>query len=321
MRVFCLCIMRGVITIKSIVEFKNVSRYFKEVEALSDISFKIRLGEILGCIGPNGAGKTTIIRLMLGLLKPTEGSVTVFGSSPYLNGKVREKTGFMMDSPSLIQSATTTANLRYFCSLYGIPSNFDRVIKLLEQLKLLDVKSKRVDNLSFGNKQKISLARSLLHDPELLILDEPTTGLDPSSQTWFKNLLRELSREGKTIFLSSHHLEDVEELCSRIMLINKGKIVFIERTEELRLRLSQPTYSIALQQKSNGDLEKAKSILERLDVRVLDCSGSRLTVQIDSPVKPSEIVTLLVENKVQLAEFSPSSNFLAQIFKKEVDKG
>ncbi len=202
------------------LEFREVHKSLGGKPILRGISFSVYVGDVFGYLGPNGAGKTTTIRVLLDLLPPDGGEVWLFGrpSDP----EARRRIGFVLENDGLFDGLTAAENLVLFARLYGVSR--PKVDELLELVGLGGKEGDRVGTFSKGMRQRLALARALLHDPELLVLDEPTAGLDPTGQMEVRELIRELAGGGKTVFLSSHNLDEVERLCNRIALIHRGEI-------------------------------------------------------------------------------------------------
>jgi len=202
------------------LEFREVHKSLGGKLILRGISFSVYVGDVFGYLGPNGAGKTTTIRVLLDLLPPDGGEVRLFGrpSDP----EARRRIGFVLENDGLFDGLTAAENLVLFARLYGVSR--PKVGELLELVGLGGKEGDRVGTFSKGMRQRLALARALLHDPELLVLDEPTAGLDPTGQMEVRELIRELAGGGKTVFLSSHNLDEVERLCNRIALIHHGEI-------------------------------------------------------------------------------------------------
>jgi ABC-2 type transport system ATP-binding protein len=202
------------------LEFREVHKSLGGKLILRGISFSVYVGDVFGYLGPNGAGKTTTIRVLLDLLPPDGGEVRLFGrpSDP----EARRRIGFVLENDGLFDGLTAAENLALFARLYGVSR--PKVGELLELVGLEGKEGDRVGTFSKGMRQRLALARALLHDPELLVLDEPTAGLDPTGQMEVRELIRELAGGGKTVFLSSHNLDEVERLCNRIALIHHGEI-------------------------------------------------------------------------------------------------
>ncbi len=224
----------------AIITVENLTKSFKQRKALDGISFSIQRGGIFGFVGPNGAGKTTTIRILTTLLQADSGTVTVDGFDVRRDiAQVRRRLGYVPDFFGLYTDMTTWEYLDFFAGCYHIPPA-DRPALMTDLLELVDLTHRRddfVDGLSRGMKQRLGLARALIHDPEILVLDEPAAGLDPRARVEFRALLKELQRLGKTIFFSSHILADVDELCTDVGIIEAGKMVALGNLEELRARL------------------------------------------------------------------------------------
>lgn len=215
-----------------------VRRSIKEVVAVEDISFEISSGELFGLLGPNGAGKTTTVKMLTTLLIPTEGTASVLGHDVVReNREVSKRIGFIFGGErGLYWRLSGIDNLRYFGSLYHVDPDVikNRIPYLLELVGLKDRGNERVEGYSRGMKQRLHVARTLLHDPEVLFLDEPTIGLDPVGAREFRQVIRNLQAEHKTILLTTHYMFEADTLCQRIAVINKGRIIALDTPEGLK---------------------------------------------------------------------------------------
>jgi len=215
-----------------------VKRSIKEVMAVEDISFDIRSGELFGLLGPNGAGKTTTVKMLATLLIPTKGTVTIMGNDVVKDAnEVRKHIGFIFGGErGLYWRLSGIDNLRYFASLYSVEPDISkkRIPYLLEMVGLKDRGNERVEGYSRGMKQRLHVARTLLHDPEILFLDEPTIGLDPVGARDFRQVIRDLQSEKKTILLTTHYMFEADSLCQRVAVIDKGIIVAMDSPSELK---------------------------------------------------------------------------------------
>lgn len=218
------------------IETAKLTKYFGSFKAVDSINLKVRKGEIFGLLGPNGAGKTTTIRMILGLLKPSSGIVKVFGVDVAKNRKeVLKITGYMPQRFSLYEDLTTEENLRLFASLYGLKGKEidERVKELLDEFQLREYRYRLAGKLSGGTKQRLALAVALVHRPKLLIVDEPTAGVDPPIRRYFWEYFRKLRREGVTILVTTHYMDEAEN-CDRLALMNRGKIAAQGTPQEIK---------------------------------------------------------------------------------------
>ena len=219
-----------------VIEVSNLYKSFKGIftkkEVLKDISFFLNKGEIFGFLGPNGAGKTTTIKILIGLLNPDKGKVEVLGSNPK-DEKIKKKIGFLPEQPYFYEHLTGEEFLGYTSRLYGIKNKREKIEYLLNEVGLYNEREKKLRNYSRGMLQRIGIANALISDPEILILDEPLSGLDPVGRKEMKELIYKQKNSGKTVFFSSHILSDVEEICDRIGVIIDGKLLKIGYLSEI----------------------------------------------------------------------------------------
>lgn len=224
----------------SVIKVENVSKYYKNaageryLKALDDFSIQVEEGEIFGLLGPNGSGKTTLLKLLLGLIFPTKGKLSVLGKDPR-DIRSKMKIGYLPEQPYFYDFLTPLELLNFYGSLFGMNSQArkNRISFLLEKLGLKGFEKMRIRNFSKGMLQRVGLAASLINDPELLFLDEPTLGLDPIGTLEVQAFLLELKAKGKTIFLSSHLLSQVQDSCDRVAIIHKGKLLRQGRLDDL----------------------------------------------------------------------------------------
>jgi len=227
------------------IEVEHLTRRYGQVQAVNDISFSVNAGEIFGLLGHNGAGKTTTIRVLTGRTRPTSGRAVVAGCDVETErDKLKPRINLVFEDPNLYERFSGRENLKLFANLYGAPSG--RPDELLEMVSLGDGADRKVKTYSTGMKQRLLIARALINDPKVLFLDEPTRGLDPSSARDVRNILAQLSREGTTIFLTTHYMEEADELCDRVAFLSAGEIVAIGTPRELKLRYGQRTVQVLL---------------------------------------------------------------------------
>ena len=216
----------------SVIRLDGVCKDYNNYNALKNISIDLKKGQIYSCLGPNGSGKTTIIKIILGLFKPSSGSVEILGVDPYLDSteslNVRRNIGSMLEFDGLYPNLTGIENLVYSARLYGLNNQkaHDNAVDMIKKVKLFKWADTNVSKYSHGMKKRLSFARAMINDPTILVLDEPTSGIDPESRILIRNLMKILSENGKTIFFSSHDLEEVQKISSILSIMYNGKIVF-----------------------------------------------------------------------------------------------
>ena len=219
----------------AIIEVKNLTKQFKDVTAVNNLSFTVNAGDVYGFLGQNGAGKSTTIRMLLTLLKPTAGSIHIFNKD--LNTKRKEiltQVGAIIEKPDLYKYLTAYQNLSFFAKISGVKVSANKLMEQLEMVGLLERAHSKVKTFSQGMKQRLGIAVALIHDPELIMLDEPTNGLDPQGIADVRNLIISLSKKfGKTVLVSSHLLTEIELIANRILIIDKGNKIVEGTSDEL----------------------------------------------------------------------------------------
>ena len=305
------------------IEIQNLTKTFNGKIVLKDISFKVKEGEIFGYLGPNGAGKTTTMRIILGLLNPTSGNAFVLGQNLGENEKLRNKVGVLLENDGVYDKLSAYENLDYYAQLYGISDGVERkrrIGELLEFVGLSDRRNDKVGEFSKGMRRKLALARAIAHEPEVLFLDEPSSGLDPEAQIMVRELILQLSAEmGVTIFLNSHDLDEVQRICSKIAILQSGEIKTHDTVKNLRDKMGKPRVEITLS--DSKDAEKALNILNSLDF-VSDCErdDSRITAVIRDE-KSSTILSVLMKNGIVVEEIKRVTKSLEDVYLDIVQKG
>ncbi len=211
------------------IEINNLHKQYNKFLAVKDLNFKINKGSIVGLLGPNGCGKTTTIGMMLGLIKPTSGSVFINGQNIENENnrtKILEKVNFISPYVELPKKLTVEENLKVYGKMYGVTNLKDRILELMNQLNLLEFKKRKTGELSSGQKNRVSLAKALINDPEILFLDEPTASLDPDVGDYIRSYIENFaSKKSTTILLASHNMNEVERLCNEVMMMKNGSII------------------------------------------------------------------------------------------------
>lgn len=238
------------------IEVKNVSKIYKGTKAaVNDVSFSVKEGEIFGFLGPNGAGKTTTIRMMIGLLQTTDGQIWINNLNVHKDTKkVHEHIGVVFELPNLYLKWTIRDNLKFFADLYKVSS--EQINEIMESLQLNDKANIKVSSLSKGWKQRVLIARALLHKPKILFLDEPTSGLDPNTATLIRKYIHSLKRQGTTVVITTHDMNEADELSDRVGIMYNGKLVALDTPENLKNQYGKK--EIVMEYKENEEVIKTK---------------------------------------------------------------
>ena len=305
------------------LSMQHVSQFYGRVQALDDLNLEIEDGALYGFVGPNGAGKTTTIKIMTGILFPDEGTVLIDGLETGAdNRRLKRLIGYVPDQFGVYHNLTVTEYMQFFAACYQITGlrARKRVEHLLKYVELSDRADYFVESLSRGMKQKLSLARALIHDPKLLILDEPTSGLDPRTRYEYKQILGELSDQGKTIFISSHILSDISELCTDIGIIDQGSIVISGRLMDVMKKVTaQNPIIITLSSRITQAIRFLKT--ERA-VKSMAIRGNDIMVNFDGTAKQeAELLKKLVQQGIPVRSFSREKSSLESIFMQLTDHG
>jgi len=300
------------------IEIKKLTKRFGTLTAVDNLDLRIEAGDIFGFIGPNGAGKTTTMRILVTLMEPTGGAAFIDGLDVTKKGKdVRRRVGYMPDFMGVYDDLKVFEYLEFFAAAFGIEYRKRKAIVegVLELTDLVSKQSAAVDSLSRGMQQRLGLARVLIHDPKVLILDEPASGLDPRARIEIRELLRELKRMGKTIMISSHILSELEEICDRIGIIEHGRLVFGGTMDEIQPRLGIHS---KVRVKVLGDESKAIELLTALpQVHEVEVAGDYLSVTFREGEQTDGIIArTLVNGGVDLVYLQPEQLKLDDAFLK-----
>jgi ABC-2 type transport system ATP-binding protein len=264
---------------ETIIQVVGLSKLYKEIRAVSELNFSVQLGELFGLVGPDGAGKTTTLRLLAGLLSISEGEAKVAGHDLKTESEaVKNKIGYMAQEFSLYAELTVVENLRFFADIYDVPYDQldERMERLLGFAKLLDFKKRRADKLSGGMQKKLALACCLIHQPEILLLDEPTTGVDPISRREFWNILNQLHLEGTTILVSTPYMDEADR-CSQIGLMYQGEMIMKATPREIRKQIDGDIVILLTE-----DWKAAKQVVDEFEgVQEVQTYGEALHMIVD----------------------------------------
>ncbi len=294
------------------IVINNLTKIYGAQRAISNVSFEARKGEIVGFLGPNGAGKTTTMKIVTCFIPQSEGTATVCGfdtqQSPM---EVRQRIGYLPEHNPLYKDMYVKEYLTFVAEMHKVANVKQRVAEMIDRTGLGIEQNKLINALSKGYRQRVGLAQAMIHNPEVLILDEPTTGLDPNQLVEIRSLIRELAAE-KTVILSTHIMQEVEALCHRAIIINKGELVANDTIEQLRSRsLSQSIVTIEfVEDVAKQQLESIKGVK-----KVVQTSGKQwqLFADADADIRP-EVSAFAVKNKLTLVGISKEQNSVQNIF-------
>jgi len=299
------------------IQLDCVTKSFGMTRALDGLSLAVHPGEIFGLLGPNGAGKTTTIRLLNGLFPPDSGSLSVFGLDPQNHGsEIRARSGILTETPALYERLSAAENLRFYGNICGI-SQQKLVQRIFEVLNLFNLESRakeRVAGFSKGMKQRVALARALLHDPELLFLDEPTSSLDPESAFQVNELIRAISREGgRTVFLCTHNLLEAQRLCDRVAVIDSGRRLACGTPAELAAALF-PGVRVQIDMETPVPTNLTEKISQCRGLRSIQWDGGTALMGLADPSDIPAVVTTLVAAGARISRVEPQPVSLEEIY-------
>ncbi len=299
------------------IQVEGVVRTFGSVRAVDGLTFAVEPGEVFGVLGHNGAGKTTLVRLINGLLTPDAGRIQVFGLDAATDGStIRQQTGVLTETPSLYERLTARDNLTLFAGLYGVPRDqIDRRVDAVLQLfNLTDRAKDKSGGFSKGMKQRLALARALVHEPQILFLDEPTAALDPEAARGVTTLIESLSQErGRTVFLATHNLNEAQNLCARVAILSHGKLLALGTTTELARQIWSALWL---------DFELAAPLtpdqiaaLKQIDcVREAEAGDHTLAVQVCDEDHIPAVIAALAAGGGQIKRVNPREHSLEDIY-------
>jgi ABC-2 type transport system ATP-binding protein len=300
---------------------KSLFKSYNSVNAIDGIDLNVKSGQVFGFLGPNGAGKSTMIKLLTTLIPPTRGELSILG----INAKekpleIRHRIGVVLQQPSYEPSLSVENSLEKYGLMWDVPRKIrkERVEKLLSEFDLQDIRKKKTEDLSIGQRRRLQVAREFMHDMELLFLDEPTIGLDPSARRKLLDFLKQKVKDGLTIFFTTHVLTEAEYICDEIAIINKGKIIAVDSPDDLKNRFgSKKTIKIHI---SNVQEDLTNLLSEVNDCKIDFNSGSNITINSDeSEVVLLEVLQILNSNNITIEDLSAMPTNLEEIFLKVVN--
>jgi len=287
-----------------VVEYSEVVKRFRNTVAVDHLSFNIGQGEVFGMVGPNGAGKTTAMRMLMDIIQPDDGEIRVLGEA--MNGQLKNRLGYLPEERGLYRKMTVSESLLYLAQLKDVKAARakERSNQLLTRVGMEKHRGKKVEELSRGMSQIVQFVATILHDPDLLVLDEPFSGLDPVNTELLKGLVLELKGNGKSIILSTHVMNQVEELCDRFLMINKGQAVLYGSLDQIKSGF-----------KSNSVFLKSDRLPEGLPgVAGSKSHGEYLELLLEDGASPDNVLEALVKAKVSIDRFEVATPSLHEIF-------
>ena len=293
------------------VEVNHILKAYGNRAVVNDLSFDINPGEIFGLIGPNGAGKTTTIRMIMDIIKPDSGEIKIMGKK--LTGASKNEIGYLPEERGLYKKLSIIESIIYFASLKGIDTrtSVERGEKLLKRAEMLPHKNKKIEELSRGMGQIIQVIVTIIHDPKLIILDEPFAGLDPVNTQLLKDFIREFRSEGKSVIMSTHRMNDIEELSDRILMINKGRMVLYGDLTSIKSKYRSNSVFVEYE----GELGDIAGVIEKR------MHNKTVELMLDEKTTPQILLGNLVKKGVAVSRFELSTPSLNEIFIKVVGDG
>ena len=300
----------------AVLELRNVSKFYGDFKAVNDVSLSLEAGRIYGFLGPNGAGKTTTIRMILDIIRPTSGSISILGAASAL--QVRNHIGYLPEEKGLYKKMKAWSVIAYFATLKGLSRKAAklRAFELLERYGLKDFAEKKTDALSKGMGQKVQVLASIAHDPEFVILDEPFSGLDPVNQQVMEEIIREMASRGRTVLFSTHVMQHAERLCERIILVARGEKIFDGSIPEAKRKIPR---RVAIETVEGINLDGIASLPEVVSVTRIPPTAAQATsnhweIHVRDDADSSAILRACFERGIQLRGFHQAEPTLHDVF-------
>ncbi len=300
------------------IDVDSVSKWFGDVVAVNDVSLQVRPG-ITGLLGPNGAGKTTLLRMISGLARPSEGSISLFGQPARGDPELYRRVGVMTEQEAVYESFTGREFVTFSAKLYGLDPLRPAVDKAIERAGLMEVSNRALGTYSRGMRQRMRLAAALVHEPELLLLDEPLNGTDPRQRLEFQQLMRRLAEEGRTILISSHILEEVEALADNILLMVSGKLAASGDFRAIRAKLDERPYRVRVDTDDPRSMASALIGTEAVDSVAVESEGTLVVLSRNVTALQRSIPRIAKERNIRLLRVEPLDESLESVFGYLVD--
>jgi len=302
------------------IQVRELTKTFKSrystVKAVDRISFKVEKGDVFAFVGPNGAGKTTTIKMLSGIIRPTSGTAEIMGYDILKKTmKAKEKIGVMPEESGLYDDMTGREHLKFYAGFYNGGDFKENIERVIEKVGMIDYADRKVGGYSHGMKKRLSLGQALVHDPEILILDEPTNGLDPKGTRFFKDLIKDLNESGKTIFISSHVLPELQELCNRVAIIKNGNLLRVDSIGELSQELIKGRKFVTIKVEASAINQEVVESARNVDgVEKVEPVKRGIKVLAENEGLSSRINKILVENDVDVDSIQTEKPDLEGIF-------
>lgn len=279
---------------ETVLSIKNISKRFGHIQAVDNLSLEVEKGNVYGILGPNGSGKTTTLGIILDIINANSGDYYWFGKPP--SKESRKRIGSLLESPAFYPYLSAVRNLKIICDIKGLPYNL--IDKILEKVGLAERRNSKYNTYSFGMKQRLAIAAALLGDPEVLILDEPTNGLDPQGIAEIRELILRIASESKTIILASHMLDEVQKTCSHVAILKRGRILFTGDVNEVLV-------DTAYLELASDDMDLLYNVLSEYDkIESIEKDGNRLIVAFKTNINSSEINNYLFSKGICLSHLA-----------------
>jgi ABC-2 type transport system ATP-binding protein len=327
---------------KTLVKFENVTKRFGNFTAVANLNLEIHEGEIIGLLGPNGAGKSTTMKMMAYLLRPTEGNIWIRDGNELQKlttqskDRLLDQIGFLIENPSFYEDVSPRQILAYFAELRGYPPKLTkkRVEEVVELMNMSEWIDKKISTFSKGMRQKIGIISSIVHDPQIVVLDEPQTGLDPKARIEIRNFISKLKALGKTIFLSSHQLYEVSELADRVAILSHGHLIAFDSLDNLEAKAKKSIIQLEIYPHPNGKASELKTQLTQILSPYIEMSQSKDIVNYNKetelfeihfdgdPKNQGQIFKVLAKQNLEIISFSvPRAGLLEDIYLDLVNEG